>query len=254
MVPEQLANNGWTADKWEHLESHARDVVNRYARLRQAIPRGPDMPGAYVVPMIRAASAEPLSLEITTAAPPNSAEAKFNLLPEQAADADLAARLVDRAARVLASREDAKLFELLTAAPIDSIQGEDAATLVAMGVNGLRLAASPYAGPFCLLARPALWSAIAVPTQPHPRGLIPAIETLLGDGSRIIDVPSPADDAPSLLFAMDPFALELVTVEPPTISMIGLVGGVLSLRLHERFYLRIVDGQARRSLALAAKK
>ena len=56
MIPDQLANSGWSSDRWDQLETRARGVVEHHAHLRKAIPRGPDMLDAYVVELPRNAS------------------------------------------------------------------------------------------------------------------------------------------------------------------------------------------------------
>jgi len=265
VVPEQLANNGWTADKWDQLENQARETVNRHAHLRQVIPRAPDMPGAYIVPTLTqpARGGSPISIEITSAAPPTPQEVPFSLGAQQSADLDIAMRLVERAARTLAFFEEKDLYSGLSgsgsAVGIDVVSGEPLSAavvrLVVNGVNELNANGTPYTGPYCLAAEPAFFSAIAVPSPGHPRGAFPILETLLGEGSRILHVPLQNNEGQgrAILFSMDPFAMDLVFVEAPTIALLGLNNGAMNLQLQERYRLRIIDKAAIRTLQLKSK-
>ncbi|NUO54841.1 MAG: hypothetical protein HOV80_38870 [Polyangiaceae bacterium] len=253
MLPDQLANSGWTAEKWDELEAHAREVVSRHTCFRHVIPRGPDMPGAYVVNVITK-EANGLSLSVKGATQPTKIEVEFALLSEQIGDFDMALRIVERAARSLAVQEDKKIYfddGLLSSAGTTVDPKESADRSVASGRNQLNGENIPYRGPYCLAAEPKFWEEMILPRDHKPRGLLPTVEALLGADARIFSVVKRGRDneddegaGRAVLFSIDSFAMDLVFVEPPTLAVAGFDKDRLKLVLQERFKLRVIDGKA----------
>lgn len=208
------------------------------------------MPGAYVVNVITKGAGPDLELSIKEAKQPTEIGVPFNLLSEQIGDFDMALRLVERAARSLAAEEDKVIYSAddgLSKAAKLTENGQDAADAsVGAGRTQLNSGPIPYRGPYCLAAEPKFWDAMIVPEKDKSRGLLPNVEALLGANARIFSVPKGEDEGKgrAALFSIDPFAMDLVFVEPPTISVTGFDQKRLKLRLQERFKLRIIDGQA----------
>jgi uncharacterized linocin/CFP29 family protein len=276
VIPDQLSNSGWSSDKWDQLEARARSTFEHHAHLRKAIPRGPDMLDAYVVEQPKRSEDDAgLSVAIESASVPTTIRVRFTLMSNQLGDDGLAERLVDRAARVLAVAEDWALYHGKAATtPHVEIQhasqglrdldsnpslAASAAEAVADGMLALQQNGAPYVAPYALASEPRFWRAIALPSDERPRGLVGQVEALLGHGSRLMTIPEmaganetsnePKRSGRAVLFATDPFALDLVVVEPPAIALDCYSNGGLRLYLEEKFLLRVIDRAAMRTLA-----
>lgn len=274
LLPDQLLNSGWTADKWDQLEARARDVVEKHARLRHVIPRGPEMPGVYVVPELKQEPKEPLSVSIISATSPQKVCVDFVIESDQVGDENLIERLVDRASRTLAVREDRAIYlgnhptddektkgqrlhdglvDKGVSTPGDTVLGVIHQALLQLSGNEI-----PYSSPYLLVAEATFWERIVIPSSDRSRGLANIIEEYLGADSALIPLTGERQTAPecpaarAVLVALDPYAVDLVIVESPTITLKGISARGLQLSLQERFKLRITDVNAIRVLQLTS--
>lgn len=265
MLPQQLAGGNWTHDTWDELEQLARDIVDQRARLRHAIPRGPDAIGAYSIVIPEHVPGGELSRDLSKTAPPIRLERRFKLLSEQMEDRDAVRALVERSARLLAVDEDRALLVGATvktvvldgltdgnatvtggvassAAPV-APAANDVLAIARAAVLALETGGLPFTQPFHIVWSDQAWARELDKAKPdYRRGQREALQHLLGHGGSIISLPqtAPANDT-AVLFSPDPIAIDLVFAEYPTIALVEYKDGDVVLRVEERLRLRVVD-------------
>lgn len=264
MLPESVANNGWNPNQWDELETFARETVDRQAKLRHLIPRGPDAPGPQPIsmPVHSVSNTAVLTRTFSTSTAAYTRWCRFDIAPEQIGDAETARTLVERAARILASDEDGVLFDWLCSAPALGPSSQP------IFVDRIRQAtdlieSNSFGAPYVLAWSDGVWStAIDTSAPAWVRGQRDAVLAGFGTGGALVRVPvtraagTPAPPTKkgaagvtyAVVFARDAFGLDLVFAEPPTIALVGYASATLELRLEQRFLLRIHDAGCARCL------
>lgn len=106
---------------------------------------------------------------------------------------------------------------------------------------------SGHFGPHSFLATPKVMSEFASMSDASRHHMREGIAQLLGDGYRTAVFPKSAIQGATdlgLLISTGGRPLDVVVVDPPTVALVGMSDGDLTLQVEERVALRIIDSTA----------
>lgn len=263
---------GYSAEDWAAMEAEAKETFLAAAKVRSVLPAGPPPTDRYwvTVPTLRENQKDgkllPLEVEIRAFVPLRISR-DFKIRSDQMSDRALLRQLVRDAAHRLGLEESKRLIDHAPETDgngnkhwvglklsAENAAGENGAVnekdiLDAVLVAAESLLKKDLGGPYALVLSPRLSTRYAsdiVGRSTARQGL----SYVLGDDLKVVTLAS-IDQKNGYLISLGSGSIDLVDVDPLSLSKVGEDDGDLVLRLEERIVLRTMDENAVVELTVA---